>query len=173
MHFVSRDRHFSKSTTVIFLLACLSIINTLLKIRDRRSITRDKEARAIFTYRRETAPLMNTHPQFSICISHSFLYTFPSDPQTDTSGSFLQSKGHALLPDVRSRDMQNDIGTSKTCLLENIVRLELDEIFAMQLIKFRHEKLHRKCLFIMGLSISQLLVGGKIHIYHTLRPDKS
>ncbi|EZA51101.1 hypothetical protein X777_10389, partial [Ooceraea biroi] len=33
----------------------------------------------------------------------------------------LQSKGHALLPDVRSRDTQNDIGTSNTCLLKNTV----------------------------------------------------
>lgn len=66
--------------------------------------------------------MIDTHPQFSICISHSFLYIFPSDPQTDTSGSFLQSKGHALLPDVRSRDTQNDIGTSKTCLLKGTVR---------------------------------------------------
>lgn len=60
-----------------------------------------------------------------MCISHSFRYILPSDPQTCISVSFLQSRGQeeATLPDVLSRVTQNDIGTSNTCLLKLIKQI--------------------------------------------------
>lgn len=50
----------------------------------------------------------------------------PSEPQVGASSSFLQSSGHAFNcpPDVRSRDTQNDIGTSNTCLLNDRTGLD-------------------------------------------------
>lgn len=121
MHLVKRARHFSKSTTVTFLLACLRNKTTIIKIKRRNY----KWSMRIFRIH-----VRETNPQLSICISHSFLYMLPSDPQVGTSGSLLQSKGQAFdwPPDVRSSDTQYDIGTSNTCLLNDWYRGESGDV---------------------------------------------
>ncbi|KAI8432981.1 hypothetical protein MSG28_013863 [Choristoneura fumiferana] len=123
-----RDRQRFSGTTKTCLLR-IDVLNRLSEPQTKAGVSgqsswqsavvRQWEAETVTTcWPHDHIAIQGSYPQLSIFISHSFLYTFSSDPQTTFSFCPEQSVAHASPPDVRSCDTQNAIGTSKTCLLK-------------------------------------------------------